>query len=189
MPSKREVGRRIRRIRFRKGMTLKEVASASGLSATHISEIERGNASPTIGALQRIADALGERAAHIVEETDMSLAILTTREKRFSEYTPDAEGRVIETQRLTAPAPWGSLQIVRKHSRPGEIGVRPPANAECVILCMRGALRVTAAGASAELGAGDTLQLRLDEGIHLESLGEEPLDALAITAYEGRRPW
>lgn len=189
MPSKTEVGRRIRRIRFRKGMTLKEVASASNLSATHISEIERGNASPTIGALQRIADALGERIAYIVEETNTPLAVLTTKAKRFNEYTSDAQGRVIETQRLTAHAPWGRLQIVRKFSKPGEVGDRPPASGECVILCMKGALRVTAGGSSAEIGPGDALQMRLDKGVHLETLGDEPLDALAITAYEGRRPW
>jgi len=50
MPTKEEVGQRVRLARFRRDMTLKEVANRSGMSATHISEIERGKTSPTIGA-------------------------------------------------------------------------------------------------------------------------------------------
>ncbi|MCK4915882.1 MAG: helix-turn-helix transcriptional regulator, partial [Candidatus Eisenbacteria sp.] len=46
MPTKEEVGQRVRLARFRRDLTLKEVAIRSGMSATHISEIERGKTSP-----------------------------------------------------------------------------------------------------------------------------------------------
>ena len=41
MPSKKELGRRLRLARFRRGFTLKDVARRCGMSATHISEVER----------------------------------------------------------------------------------------------------------------------------------------------------
>ena len=41
-----ELGRRIRKCRLDSRMTLKAVEQASGLSATHLSEIERGRTSP-----------------------------------------------------------------------------------------------------------------------------------------------
>ena len=51
------LGRRIRRIRQEKSLTLKQIEAKVGVSATHISEIERGKTSPTIGALEKIAAA------------------------------------------------------------------------------------------------------------------------------------
>ena len=54
-----ELGRRVRALRLQRGMTLKQVESLCGLSATHLSEVERGRTSPTLGALTRLAGALG----------------------------------------------------------------------------------------------------------------------------------
>src|SRR5436309_4807248 len=65
--SARDLGRRIRMLRISRGLTLKELEERGGISATHVSEIERGKASPTIGALGRIARALGLRPATLVE--------------------------------------------------------------------------------------------------------------------------
>ena len=47
---KGEIGRRIRTVRRERGLTLRQVAATAGLSATHISEIERGHTTPTVGA-------------------------------------------------------------------------------------------------------------------------------------------
>lgn len=62
-----ELGRRIKLLRISRGLTLKDLEERGGISATHVSEIERGKASPTIGALGRIAQALGMRPAALVE--------------------------------------------------------------------------------------------------------------------------
>ena len=62
-----ELGRRIRTLRIERRMTLKQVEQAAGLSATHLSEIERGRTSPTIGALVRIARALEKEASYFIE--------------------------------------------------------------------------------------------------------------------------
>lgn len=66
-PSAAELGRRIKMLRISRGLTLKDLEERGGISATHISEIERGKASPTVGALGRIARALGMRPATLVE--------------------------------------------------------------------------------------------------------------------------
>ena len=66
-PSPSELGRRIKRLRVERGLTLKDLEERGGISATHVSEIERGKASPTVGALGRIARALGLRPATLVE--------------------------------------------------------------------------------------------------------------------------
>ena len=66
-PSPVELGRRIKMLRISRGLTLKDLEERGGISATHVSEIERGKASPTVGALGRIAVALGLRPAMLVE--------------------------------------------------------------------------------------------------------------------------
>lgn len=66
-PSPSELGRRIKMLRVARGLTLKDLELRGGISATHVSEIERGRASPTVGALGRIARALGMRPAALVE--------------------------------------------------------------------------------------------------------------------------
>jgi transcriptional regulator with XRE-family HTH domain len=66
-PSPEELGHRIKMLRVSRGLTLKDLEARGGISATHVSEIERGKASPTVGALGRIAHALGLRPATLVE--------------------------------------------------------------------------------------------------------------------------
>jgi len=53
-----DLGRRIRELRTRMNLTLKDIEARVDVSATHVSEIERGKTSPTVGALARIAEAL-----------------------------------------------------------------------------------------------------------------------------------
>src|SRR6185503_17011333 len=65
-PTPEELGRRIKMLRVSCGLTLKDLEERGGISATHVSEIERGKASPTVGALARIAHALGVRPALLV---------------------------------------------------------------------------------------------------------------------------
>ena len=62
-----ELGRRIKQLRLSQGFTLKDIESKVGVSATHVSEIERGKTSPTVGALSRIAEALEVNPSFLVD--------------------------------------------------------------------------------------------------------------------------
>ncbi len=54
----RQVGARIRMARMRRRMTLVHVSKATGLTPSMLSMVERGVATPSIGALMAISDAL-----------------------------------------------------------------------------------------------------------------------------------
>lgn len=189
MPTKEEVGQRLRLARFRQNMTLKEVATRSGMSATHISEIERGKTSPTIGALQRIAQALGERTAHFVEERAMNPACLIRRDERIRQFSCDAEGRTVDFERLTGNCPWGTTQISRMIAKPGEAFLRPPVNAESVLVCVSGMHRITVGDQSHVIRDGDAIQLRVDEGFLAENIGEDKGEVVTISAFASRASW
>lgn len=53
-----DVGKRIRTLRERQGLSLRALARRSGLSVNAISLIERGNNSPTVSSLHQLANAL-----------------------------------------------------------------------------------------------------------------------------------
>lgn len=61
------MGRRINSIRTSRHMTQQALANASGLDRTYISMVERGKQNLTIGAVLRIADALGVPIGHLIE--------------------------------------------------------------------------------------------------------------------------
>ncbi len=80
---KGEIGRRIRAVRRERSLTLRQVAAAAGLSATHISEIERGHTTPTVGALLRVAHALAKEP-HFFLETERlpEISLIRANEER-----------------------------------------------------------------------------------------------------------
>jgi transcriptional regulator with XRE-family HTH domain len=61
------IGDRVRRIRQQKGLTLRAIELRARVSATHVSEIERGKTWPTVGVIGRIATALGVSAAELLD--------------------------------------------------------------------------------------------------------------------------
>lgn len=54
-----EIGQRIKFYRFARHLTQEELAAASGLSRVAIGNYERGDREPGIGAIEKLAKALG----------------------------------------------------------------------------------------------------------------------------------
>jgi len=54
-----DVGTRLRELRELRGISMRALATKSGLSANALSMIERGKTSPSVGTLYKLADALG----------------------------------------------------------------------------------------------------------------------------------
>ena len=59
MDMRKLVGRNVRRIRTKKGMTQEDFAERSGFSQQYLSGLERGQRNPTIITLYELAAALG----------------------------------------------------------------------------------------------------------------------------------
>jgi transcriptional regulator with XRE-family HTH domain len=182
MPTKEELGRRLRTARFERNMTLKQVAQRCGMSATHISEVERGKTSPTIGALQRIASALGERTSHFVQEERLPRVRVTRKSDRSSLYVTDRRGGPYAIQVVSAGIPEGLSQVFTTSAKPGEAYDGYPMIGEVVLLCNRGMVRVSVGDETYVLREGDTLQFRTDDGYRGENICEEESVVTAILA-------
>lgn len=156
MPEKSELGRRIKSVRDARHLTLKTIEGSAGISATHISEIERGKTSPTLGALIRIANALGKDAAYFLEDEDLGDYSLVTSENRLKESMTGAAGSL---ERLTTSIPGGRLQAWRVTLAPGKSPhVRPHTHfGNEAALVVSGKIRFTCAGEVIDLEEGDAI--------------------------------
>ncbi|MCF2626127.1 cupin domain-containing protein [Fusobacterium perfoetens] len=67
------IGERIKKKRNEKDFSLRELAAKVDLSASFLSQIEQGKASPSIENLKKIANYLEVKVSYLIEEEDESL--------------------------------------------------------------------------------------------------------------------
>lgn len=171
-----ELGRRIRKLRMERRLTLKQVEDGCGLSATHLSEIERGRTSPTIGALVRIARSLGKDASYFIELDERPDAAHVTRERSRS-ITP-AVG--VSAEVMTRGIP-GSQVFAYRLRIAGELALAPsPTDGEAVYLVERGTLEAEFGDARCTLTEGDAVQASLALPHRLRAHAERPAEVLAM---------
>ncbi len=70
MGAQEQLGILIRRIREERKLSVRTLATVTGFSASFISQVETGQASPSIASLERIAAGLGVSLAEFFQETD-----------------------------------------------------------------------------------------------------------------------
>lgn len=62
-----KIGYRIRDLRIRQRVTLKELAKKTGLTTSFFSQLERGLVSPSLRSLEKIAEALNTKISYFFE--------------------------------------------------------------------------------------------------------------------------
>ncbi len=175
-----ELGRRIRRLRLERRLTLKQVERASGLSATHLSEIERGRTSPTIGALVRIARALDRDASYFIEAEERAEVAHLVREQlqgfqagrgvRAVCLSPGVPGSRIFAYRLTVEAGAPDCFEVAAQELPGE----------ALYYVRQGTIEVAFGETLVRLGAGDAAQASFVQAHHLRALDGTPAEVVVV---------
>ncbi|GAA0965716.1 cupin domain-containing protein [Acrocarpospora macrocephala] len=74
-----QVGARIRVLRSRRGLTLKEVAERTGISTSMLSMLERGVSNASVGTLVSVASALGLHMYDLFDRPDQGAGSPVTR--------------------------------------------------------------------------------------------------------------
>ena len=88
-------GSRIREMRKRRGLTLKEVAEATGYTIGHISQIERDLKSPSLIALRKIAACLNcSEVWLIMDDSELSAKSSEEGKKSKESYLMRKENRI-----------------------------------------------------------------------------------------------
>lgn len=175
MISKEALGKRLRDVRQRNKLTLKDVENLSGLSSTHISEIERGMTSPTIGALIRIAHAMRKDASFFIEERELEEVCVTTEEGRPTDGAPAqakvSRGRI---EHLTRGVLGGRICVHEVVLEPGGTAELPwiSGGQDVGFYCVEGKMRVNVGKQEMLLMPGDSVHGSLQEPLKLHA-GED----------------
>jgi transcriptional regulator with XRE-family HTH domain len=186
MLSKTDLGERVRVVRKQRRLTLKELERHSGFSATHISEIERGKTSPTIGALVRIAQALGKEPSYFLEEEQLSEIAMVRRDLRSplpkeavrpeGEYlTPGIPGGRLNAYMLNLEP--GGQQEYRYPSHPGEEGA----------YIVDGVVEFFVGPETYEMGPGDALHYPADQPHGFRNRSDSPATILMVSTKRLRK--
>ncbi len=159
-----QLGQRLKACRAEAGLTLKAMEARAAVSATHISEIERGKTSPTIGALQKMARALDRDLAYFLETEALDEIKHQRPFEREWVYAPgqgQGPGGNHRFMALGTGIPGSRLNTFRL-----ELKAESPLTAELssesdnVFLVEDGEVRFDIEGESYTLGEGDSLHLR-----------------------------
>ena len=73
------IGFKVRTLRQKRGLTLKEVSELTGLSKPSLSQIENNISAPPIATLIKISSALGVKIGHFFQDTSLNCRIVVVR--------------------------------------------------------------------------------------------------------------
>jgi len=148
-----QLGRKIRDLRLRRGLTVQQLAEASGLSKGFISQVENDRTSPSLATLRDLAMALETSVAYLVVEEDQVPHVVRKAERprvQVGGNTSRVEVLSAQPKRnlelLMAELPPGLNAGDKRHYHHGE---------ECVVV-LEGRIRLTCGSQVLLLESGDS---------------------------------
>jgi transcriptional regulator with XRE-family HTH domain len=182
------VGERIRALREGMGLSLRDLAARSGVSAPMLSQVERGETSPTLAVAGRIASGLELTLSQLLRLDEAGHAVVVrsgegrTRKRRgheMRELTPPLPGQRadVSTHCLEPGAATGGADDPPLHE---------PGSRETAVV-VEGELTLVADGDSHELAAGDSVTFDADLPHHFENRSRRPTTFIAVVAAGLRR--
>jgi XRE family transcriptional regulator, regulator of sulfur utilization len=160
-----EVGSRVRALREHMGLSLRELAARTGVSAPMLSQVERGDTSPTLAVASRIAAGLDLTLSQLLRLDEADTVSVVRRDERRT-GGPNGDGHRYEI--VTPPGP-GQRAEVSVHSLapgaatggPADPPMHEPGSRETALVTA-GAVRLLIDDAAHELGEGDAVTFDAD---------------------------
>jgi XRE family transcriptional regulator, regulator of sulfur utilization len=181
-------GPRVKALREAMDLSLRDLSERSGVSAPMLSQVERGETSPTLAVAAKIAAGLELTLSQLLRLDEGSSAVIT-REGRRRRYKRDGH----QYEELTPPLP-GQRADVSLHTLapgaatggPGDPPIHEPGSRETAVV-LEGELALVLEGAGQELGAGDSVTFDADLPHHFENHGTCDTRFIAVVAAGLRR--
>ncbi len=183
------VGPRVRALREGMDLSLRELAQRSGVSAPMLSQVERGETSPTLAVASKIAAGLELRLSQLLR-LDEGGAVTVTR---AADGRPgrDSGGHRVEV--LTAAHPGQRAELSRHALAPGAVTGGPgdppmhEPGAREIALVERGSVVLHVDGDVHRLAMGDCATFDADLPHHFENPGPDEACLLAVVVAGLRR--
>jgi transcriptional regulator with XRE-family HTH domain len=182
------IGPRIRALRAHMDLSLRDLAERSGVSAPMLSQVERGETSPTLQIAARIAAGLDLRLSQLLRlDESSSVSITRARERRQG----GAAGHAYEV--LTAPEPGQRAELSRHvlapgaaTGGPGDPPIHEPGSREIAFI-HEGEVVLDIEGERHALSEGDCVTFDADLPHHFENPGAREAVLIAVVAAGLRR--
>lgn len=177
------LGKRVKKLRADRGWSLEELATASGVSRSMLSEIERERANPTLSVTYRIARAFGLSLQDLIETAEAASNIQVIRAtERTQIFRSDKQCQLrtlsplnlekdVEFYELTLK-PGGALR-----SQPHFEGTREFLTVE------EGLVRVESGNETNDLVKGDSATYRADVVHNILNTGEVDAVIFLVVIY------
>ncbi|MCU1489127.1 MAG: transcriptional regulator, family [Acidimicrobiaceae bacterium] len=177
------VGRRLRALRRERGWSLSELSERCGVSRSMLSQVEREEANPTLVVAFRIAAALGvsldELAATELPGTPIS--VIRRSDPRLV-FRDDDDCRIRTLSALELEKDVELYEVLLRPGRSLASSAHYRGTREFLTV-QSGAVRVTAAGGTVDLAAGDSAHYRADVAHVLENRGPSEALVLLVDVY------
>jgi transcriptional regulator with XRE-family HTH domain len=151
------------------GMSLDDLARASGVSRAALSQIETCKSNPTVGVLWKIAVGLGVPFAELIGEARADAVVLRRAD---AQVLRSADGRF--ESRPLAPAgasPFVELYELRVSARAVHASEPHAPGTHELLVVLSGQLRMRVGEESFDLGAGDSIAFAADRVHSYENPG------------------
>jgi transcriptional regulator with XRE-family HTH domain len=181
-------GPRVRALREGMGLSLRDLAARSGVSAPMLSQVERGETSPTLSIARRIAAGLELSLSQLLrlDESD-GVTVVPAGERRAG----GGQGHRYEV--LTPPVPGQRAELSLHALAPGAATAGPddppihePGSRETAVVA-EGRLRLVCGGVAHDLDQGDAVTFDSDLPHHFENPGDGEARFYAVVAAGLRR--
>ena len=156
------VGRRVKKLRAQRGWSLEQLASASGVSRSMLSEIEREKANPTLTVTYRIAQAFGLSLQSLIETAEAASNIQVIRaNERAQVFRSDKQCQIRTLSPLNLEK---EIEFYELTLRPnGELRSQPHYEGTREFLTVEeGSVRIESGKDREEVAKGDSGTYRAD---------------------------
>lgn len=190
MDSPVHIGPRVRALREAMDLSLRDLAERSGVSAPMLSQVERGETSPTLQIAGRIAAGLELRLSQLLRlDESGTVTVVRTSERRRGGAREGGHRFEI----LTAPLPGQRAELSRhtlaagaQTGGPGDPPMHEPGSRE-IALVETGTVVLDIDGERHELAEGDCVTFDADLPHHFENPGPGEAAVLAVVSAGLRR--
>ncbi len=151
-----KVGSKIRELRLRKNMTLRDLSKKSGCSLGFLSQVERDLVSPTISSLKRIADALDINIISLFEEKEPPIDSIVVKKANRGKF--ENRRSKVKYELLRPQFSDTSIEALYMYLDPGaSSGPNPHShNGEELVIVLKGQLEIEVGGKRYRLEEGDS---------------------------------
>jgi transcriptional regulator with XRE-family HTH domain len=184
------IGVRVKALREAMDLSLRDLADRCGVSAPMLSQVERGETSPTLQVAARIASGLELRLSQLLRlDEDGAVSIVRAADRRTG---PTAK-RGHSYEILSPPLPGQRAELSRHILKPtaatggpGDPPMHEPGSRETALI-EQGTVIFACDGLDYDLHTGDTVTFDADLPHHFENQGNDDAVLLVVVSAGLRR--